>query len=299
MSAGRLFAIVNYLLTHPRASAAELAGRFEVSTRTIYRDVEALSAAGVPVYAERGRGGGVRLMDGYAVGKALFTAEEQDRLLSALSLLSATAALPEKALLEKLSALFRRPAVDWIDVDFSRWGSEAAEHATFETIRRAILEKRLLRFDYIAADGKMAGRTICPAKLTFKHHAWYLQGFCLLRGAYRTFKIVRMCSVEALEERFAEALCPPPIAEMAGDGNRIWVTLRADPELETRLLEEFYGCEIEREPGGAFRVRAHLAGGDWLVHYLLSFGPHLSVLDPPGLREALARAAAQVLIANR
>ena len=201
MSAGRLFAIVNYLLTHPRASAAELAGRFEVSTRTIYRDVEALSAAGVPVYAERGRGGGVRLMDGYAVGKALFTAEEQDRLLSALSLLSATAALPEKALLEKLSALFRRPAVDWIDVDFSRWGSEAAEHATFETIRRAILEKRLLRFDYIAADGKMAGRTICPAKLTFKHHAWYLQGFCLLRGAYRTFKIVRMCSVEALEER--------------------------------------------------------------------------------------------------
>ena len=138
MSAGRLFAIVNYLLAHPRASAAELARRFEVSTRTIYRDVETLSAAGVPVYAERGRGGGVRLMEDYALGKALFTEEEQDGLLSALSLLSATAALPEKALLEKLSALFRRPAADWIDVDFCRWGSEASERAAFESIRRAI-----------------------------------------------------------------------------------------------------------------------------------------------------------------
>lgn len=299
MSAGRLFAIVNYLLAHPRASAAELARRFEVSTRTIYRDVETLSAAGVPVYAERGRGGGVRLMEDYALGKALFTEEEQDGLLSALSLLSATAALPEKALLEKLSALFRRPAADWIDVDFCRWGSETAERAAFETIRRAIWEKRLLRFDYLGAGGKTAGRVIRPAKLTFKHYAWYLQGFCLLRGAYRTFKIARMRGVEALEERFVEELNPPPIAEMSDDGNRLWVTLRLAPEMEMRLLDEFYGCEIEREPDGAFRVRAQLADGDWLVHYLLSFGARLSVLDPPELRTALAQAAAQVLIANR
>ena len=244
MSAGRLFAIVNYLLAHPRASAAELARRFEVSTRTIYRDVETLSAAGVPVYAERGRGGGVRLMEDYALGKALFTEEEQDGLLSALSLLSATAALHDKALMEKLSALFRRPAADWIDVDFCRWGSEAAERAAFETIRRAIWEKRLLRFDYLGAGGKTAGRVIRPAKLTFKHYAWYLQGFCLLRGAYRTFKIARIRGVEALEERFVEELNPPPIAEMSDDGNRLWVTLRLAPEMEMRLLDEFYGCEI-------------------------------------------------------
>ena len=120
------------------------------------------------------------------------------------SLLGATAALPEKALLEKLSALFRRPAADWIDVDFCRWGSEAAERAAFETIRRAIWEKRFAAVRLSWRGRENDGPRHPPAKLTFKHYAWYLQGFCLLRGAYRTFKIARMRGVEALEERFVE-----------------------------------------------------------------------------------------------
>lgn len=113
------------------------------------------------------------------------------------------------------------------------------------------------------------GRVIRPAKLTFKHYAWYLQGFCLLRGAYRTFKIARMRGVEALEERFVEELNPPPIAEMSDDGNRLWVTLRLAPELEMRLLDEFYGCEIER--GTGWRVsRARPSGGRRLAGALFA-----------------------------
>lgn len=184
-------------------------------------------------------------------------------------------------------------------MDFCRWGSETAERAAFETIRRAIWEKRLLRFDYLGAGGKTAGRVIRPAKLTFKHYAWYLQGFCLLRGAYRTFKIARMRGVEALEERFVEELNPPPIAEMSDDGNRLWVTLRLAPELEMRLLDEFYGCEIEREPGGAFRVRASWRTAiGWCIICCPSGRSFLCSIHRNCARR-WRRPPAQVLIANR
>ena len=127
MKNGRLFELL-YLLVERRAlTAGELAERFEVSERTIYRDVDALSAAGVPVYTQRGQGGGIRLMDQFVLDRCLLSPREQDEVLFALRALLSTGGLEGAEALERLSALFRREAEGWVEVDFTDWGSGEQE----------------------------------------------------------------------------------------------------------------------------------------------------------------------------
>ncbi len=124
MQTSRLFQIVYLLMERESVTARELARRFEVSERTIYRDVDALSAAGVPVYAARGRGGGIRLLPGFSLSRALLSPREQEQILAGLQSLQASGGMENGPLLQQLSAVFSRPQVDWIDVDFTRWGSD-------------------------------------------------------------------------------------------------------------------------------------------------------------------------------
>lgn len=151
MKNGRLFELL-YLLVERRAlTAGELAERFEVSERTIYRDVDALSAAGVPVYTQRGQGGGIRLMDQFVLDRCLLSPREQDEVLFALRALLSTGGLEGAEALERLSALFRREAEGWVEVDFTDWGSGEQERENFRIVREGILERRLLDFTYYAS----------------------------------------------------------------------------------------------------------------------------------------------------
>ena len=117
MREGRLFGILFYLLSKGRASAKELAARFEVSVRTVYRDVDALSSAGIPIYALPGKGGGIGLLEGYVLDRALFSQGERDRLLLALRCLPEGEQREAGALLEKLQALFHGEDPDWLSVE--------------------------------------------------------------------------------------------------------------------------------------------------------------------------------------
>ena len=161
MKNGRLFELL-YLLVERRAlTAGELAERFEVSERTIYRDVDALSAAGVPVYTQRGQGGGIRLMDQFVLDRCLLSPREQDEVLFALRALLSTGGLEGAEALERLSALFRREAEGWVEVDFTDWGSGEQERENFRIVREGILGRRLLDFTYYASSGtrtRQAGR---------------------------------------------------------------------------------------------------------------------------------------------
>ena len=143
MKNGRLFELL-YLLVERRAlTAGELAERFEVSERTIYRDVDALSAAGVPVYTQRGQGGGIRLMDQFVLDRCLLSPREQDEVLFALRALLSTGGLEGAEALERLSALFRREAEGWVEVDFTDWGSGEQERENFRIVREGIMELSL------------------------------------------------------------------------------------------------------------------------------------------------------------
>ncbi|MDR1309298.1 MAG: WYL domain-containing protein, partial [Deltaproteobacteria bacterium] len=145
-------------------------------------------------------------------GETAISDEEQDEILFALQSLSAVGQAGAGQILVKLRALFDKGAIDWIQVDFSHWGNGKTDNERFETLKQAIPRKQAVRFSYASSYGKTTERSVYPLKLFFKSRAWYLQGFCLLKQGYRTFRISRMLALEPLTESFADKrLNPPPI----------------------------------------------------------------------------------------
>lgn len=173
MQMNRLFQIVYYLLENGKSSAPELSKKFEVSTRTIYRDLDTISAAGIPVYATQGKGGGISLMENYVLDKSIFSEKEQEQILIALQGIASTEGENADELLSKLSALFQIKWTDWIEVDFSRWNKNKADQV-FSEIKEAIFDRRIVTFFYFGSDGKHLSRSVKPLKLIFKGNDWYL-----------------------------------------------------------------------------------------------------------------------------
>lgn len=288
MKSSRLFYIVHRLLRDGRCTAPALAQELEVSLRTIYRDVDALCQAGVPVVTEQGQGGGIRLMEGYTLDRTALSAQEQEELLLAVQSLSS---LQGDSLLPKLGALFRKQHADWLRVDFGRWGPSNGSDRRFEIIRAAVLEKRILRFDYAAFNG-MSTRRVKPVLLHYKGSQWYLQAFCLLRNDFRTFKISRMSDLALTDERFRETLVPPPIEPWNELADWPEAVLRFQPRAAYRVYDEFHIQLITREADGCLRVETHLPPDeDWVYAMLLSFGTDVRVLSPDRLRSALQQRA--------
>ena len=201
MQIHRLFEIVYLLLDTPNITARQLAERFEVSERTIYRDVDVLSGAGIPVYAAKGKGGGIRLLPDYVLDKSLLNENEQEAILLGLKSLAATGG-EDPAVTDKLARLFHKAEASWIEVDFSSWGRDPAEKEAFDILKAAILTARLVHLTYYNAAGEQSERVIEPVRLHFKGGRWYLQAYCRTRQAWRTFRLSRIGRAERLEESF-------------------------------------------------------------------------------------------------
>ena len=295
MSAGRLFGIFYYLLDHGQATAPELAARFEVSVRTIYRDIDALSAAGIPVYAVPGHGGGISLLDKCILERSSFSEQEQTQIITALQSLPESVRAESEHTLSKLSALFRRRPPDWLQVDLSHWGQSGPDHEKFRTLRTAILERRVISFTYVSSAGQTTQRLALPARLCFKGQAWYLQAFCLKRQDYRTFKISRMLRLTVLEEQSRQMPEPPPV-EAGGSPPPflVSVTLRFAPWMAYRVYDEFDESCITAEEDGSFLVRVTFPEDQWLYGYLLSFGAAVEVLSPAALKARLGLLAREI-----
>lgn len=148
MQESRLFKIVYHLLDKGRATASESAEKFEVSVRTIYRDVDALSEAGIPVYAETGRSGGIHLMHNFVLDKAVLSEEEKQEILTALQSMSFMKNTDSSQTLQKLSAIFHLRSENWLEVDFSRWGNKGTDNEKFELLKSAIIQQKCIKITY-------------------------------------------------------------------------------------------------------------------------------------------------------
>ncbi len=286
MQINRLFGIVYALLDKKKATAAELANRFEVSVRTIYRDIDALCAAGIPLYATQGKGGGIALLDDFILDRSVLSENEQNGILIALQGLTAAEYPDIHVVLSKISSLFKKDHCNWIEVDFSRWGNNRNEKEKFSTLQKAIMNNQVIAFEYFGSDGVKSDRRIDPLKLIFKAKSWYVHGFCLTRNAYRTFRVSRMFHVQITGEQCNIELPAEVIDPVEFKPERlIDLQLRFSPKAAYRLYDEFDEKDIARNEDGSFAVTASLPEGDWIYGYILSFGTEIAVLEPQRVRE--------------
>ena len=286
MKNGRLFEILYLLVEKREITAGELARRLEVSERTIYRDVDALSAAGIPVYAQKGKGGGIRLMDQFVLDRALLSQSQQDEILFALQAIRATGGGEEA--LSRLSALFRREGGDWLEVDFTDWGSASAERENFSLVKRSILERRPLTFTYYSSAGERSRRTVEPARLVFKSGCWYLSAFCRKKQDWRVFRLVRMEDLSPEEGTCPLRTPPEQLEPPLPEGCRgVDLRLRFAPSAAWRVRDYFHPRQIAPQPDGALLVECTFPEDQWLLSFLLSFGGQLEVLAPDYWRDIL------------
>ncbi|MDR1164793.1 MAG: YafY family transcriptional regulator [Deltaproteobacteria bacterium] len=292
----RLFGIVNYLLVHGGATAGKLAERFEVSERTILRDIAALAGGGAPVYASRGQGGGISLLDGHALPRAALSDAERDLILLALQSLAASGQTDAANTLLKIGALFRASPPAWIEVDFSRWGVGKPARARFETLAAAIAQKRAVSFSYVNAAGEFLERSAFPVKLIFKGMAWYFQGFCLARQDYRTFRLSRLRSPTVLALSSAGLnLAPPPPLELEGDGAPLLrLKMEFNESAAYRLFDVFDENAAIRRADGAAVLETDAPDEPWLYGFLLSLGTSVKILEPASVRLKLREILAEL-----
>ncbi len=289
MQLERLFGIVYILIDKKRVTARELAKHFEVSSRTILRDIDTLCAAGIPVYTMQGKGGGVFMMENYILDRASITDEEQNQLLFALKSMASSEHVQADSLLAKLRALFNKTDTDWIEVDFSPWGDGRKDKGKFELLKQSIMQSKALQFSYASSYGRLSKRRVYPLKLVFKSSSWYLQAYCTDRQDYRTFKVNRIQSCEVSDERFMRELYKsPPINQINQTaGGFLKVKVELPVHMAFRVYDEFWPDDIERALDGGFIITTYLPDSGWLYSYLLSFGPGIKVLEPSKVKETL------------
>ena len=296
MQIHRLFEIVYILLEQKSVTAKELAERFEVSQRTIYRDVDTLSLAGIPIYTEKGKGGGIRLLPDFILNKSILSEEEQSEILSALHGLSAVKTTETKDVLDKLSGLFHRHATNWIEVDYTDWSYRDGE--IFALIKSGILERREMTFDYFNASGEASHRRVEPIQLWFKSKSWYLRAYCLAANDLRTFKLTRIRNLELsnivypVRDLLTTIAQNPPPQDPPPD---LRLVLKIGAARTYRVYDEFCQDDVTKNDDGSFTVTVTWPEDEWVYATILSYGADIEVLEPKHIRDICVQKAKQFI----
>lgn len=285
MKSNRLFGIIYILLSKDTVTASYLADYFEVSVRTIYRDIDTLSSLNIPIYASKGKNGGISLLDNYKLDKTLLTEEEQKEILFSLQSIDKLN-LNDTKLFDKMKTIFSSKEDDWFSVDFNIWDNSDTHKINFETIKKAILKCQVIEFNYSNTYGETSFRVVEPIKLHFKYNAWYLEAFDLTKEDFRVFKLTRIKDINLLPDTFErkeipkypENLKPPKITK---------VILEIDESATYRVYDEFKEKEITKLDNGNFQVEIELPENEWLYGYILSFGHHAKVISPNHIKEII------------
>jgi len=290
MKINRLLEIIIILLNIGTVTARELAERFSVSTRTIYRDIDILSSAGVPVYTSKGKNGGVSLLEGYSLNNTFISDHESESLILALKTLQATKYPVIDIVLDKIGAVFKNAnSADWVHIDFTPWGSRPNENNKFNEVKKAILERKVISFDYINSEGIRSSRSIEPMKLIFKGQAWYLWGYCRARNDFRTFRISRIKNVNVTNEVFVKRKSDE--AKVIGQSEKqtklVNLKLKFYPQALHRLYDDFDDELIIKNADGTCKVSVTFPEDEWVYGYIMSFGCYVEVLEPEHIREII------------
>ncbi|MCL2285348.1 MAG: YafY family transcriptional regulator [Firmicutes bacterium] len=301
MKTHRLLSIVIHLLNHDTATAAQLARRFEVSKRTILRDMEQLSMAGIPIQSLPGVNGGYSIMEGYKLKGQLITPEEQASIITALKgFTSARHSKKYDEVLEKISSLLTKPQKQHIFLDFGASGENDELQQKLKFMENAIINKTALHISYVNALGVASGRLVEPVALNYRWYAWYLLAFCTVKQEYRIFKAARISRLKPTGTPFSrEHKHPDILLEKTFDNGKrsgLTVALLCKSCIEVQIREYLSGNITETFENGDFIMEIYVMEDErmWFA-MLLSFGNMVEVLVPAGLKARLVETAKNIL----
>ena len=299
MKIDRLIGILSVLLQKEKTTAPELADRFEVSKRTINRDIEDLCRAGIPIRTAQGIGGGISIMDGYRMDRTILTSKDMQMILAGLrSLDSVSGSSYYGQLMEKIQAGSSEfiTGRDSILIDLSSWYRDSLA-PKIEIIQDAIGDRRLIKFRYYAPSGE-SERTVEPYYLVFRWSSWYLWAWCLKRKDFRLFKLNRMDGVQITEKNFKcrDATMPDLSNEKIFPGG-IKVKALFEADQKWRLVEEFGTSCFTENDDGRLLFTADYTDMENLITWILTFGDKAEVIEPEEVREKV-RTAIEAMIKN-
>ncbi len=281
-------------------SASRLAEEFQVSTRTIYRDIEAIGAAGIPVVSYQGINGGFGIIEGYKFDKSLLGSDDILNLLTVLSSLSGI--FEDKQIvqtIERLKILDTNTNINnrTLLVDLE---SHRTEPHLLMDLRKAIHEKQVIRFSYVNNKSEFTSRELEPIRLQYKFRNWYLYGYCKERHDFREFRVTRMMDLALLQEKFQlNHAIKKDSTYLNGDLEGfeevvIWV----NPSSLANVLDQFQNCSkvINSDGSMTFTLSVYqpLQAG-WLKSILLSFGSGAKIVKPVELQSILLDEAKKII----
>ncbi|MFP7478774.1 helix-turn-helix transcriptional regulator [Terribacillus saccharophilus] len=290
MKLERLISIIYKLLNHEVLSASVLAKEFQVSPRTIYRDIDVICAAGIPVISYQGHNGGYGIIDGYKMDRTLLGSYDVDYLITVLrSLASLFEDERAQSTIERLQSIGADHKNPDISIDFQSYRTEPE---TLRQLRSGITEQRVIRFSYINAENKRSTREVEPLQLHYKYGNWYLNGFCRKRHGYREFRLSRVLNLSLTLETFL----PHDEIKEKDSSDSVWrdkisdVVINVRQEALAEALDHFHQVDKQFHDDGSMTMRIPVhepLKARWLWSILLSFSSGAEVLEPLDLRVIL------------
>lgn len=291
MKLERLIAMIYKLLNHEVLSASMLAEEFQVSQRTIYRDIEVICAAGFPVISHQGIHGGYGMMDGYKMDRSLLGSYDVYSLITVLSSLSSVFDDERvKGTIERLQTIGPDYETPSLSVDLA---THRISPDVLPLLRTAIMQRNVIRFDYINGQNERTTRDMEPLRLHFKYSNWYVYGYCQTRRDYREFRLSRMMNLSLSQDNFQPH---QEIPQEDGDLYSAWqdqvedVVIRVKPEAMAEVMDQFHHVDKHFNADGSMTMRIAVykpLEARWLWSILLSFGSGAEVLEPSALRGIL------------
>lgn len=294
MKVDRLVSIIMTLLNKKRIGAQELADMFEVSSRTIYRDIDAINMAGIPVRSISGVGGGFEIMPEYKIDKSVFSAADLSAILMGLSSLSDMGQGDELVnVLAKIKSLIPADRAKDIEIktnqiciDLSAWSGNQNIQPYLQMIKAALENHKLLSFEYIAHHGNQTVRTVEPYQLVLKSSHWYFYGYCHNRNDYRLFRLSRMSELRMEQGNFVPRDYQRPILDFEKiiKTMQTEIKIRIHKSLLDRVLEFCTYDHFSADGDDHYIVNFPFIENEYYYDILLSFGNKCECLAPPNIR---------------
>lgn len=304
MKIDRLIAIIMILLEREKVTAKYLAEMFEVSMRTIYRDLDVINQAGIPVFATSGPGGGIEIMKEFKVEKRIFSANDITALMMGLSSIKNN--LPGEqtlAALAKVKGMIPKEHYkEWeyranqMKIDALPWFNAGNSYSTVEIIQEALEQQRLLTFEYRDIRNKNSSREVEPYRLLWKGQAWYLQGYCLSRRDFRTFKLLRMSNLLKSDQRFEIRDFPMDRLDevQVRENSLTRVKLKIQEDVRDLVLTRFGEDCLTPDGPEHYIAELYMPVDDLACGYLLSMGTRCVCLEPEEMREKMRRLSSEI-----